>query len=76
MPRLLADRPDLANLLTGEREMTPLHTAVDRNDIELARVVLASHPDLTVQDPEYHSTAEGWARYLGRTEILRLIEAN
>ena len=76
VPRLLADRPDLANLLTGEREMTPLHTAVDRNDIELARVVLASHPDLTVQDPEYHSTAEGWARYLGRTEILRLIEAN
>ncbi len=42
---LLEAQPELANQRSGEMEVTPLHTAVERNDLELARVLLAARPD-------------------------------
>ena len=71
---LLAAFPDLANRRSGRQRITPLHAAVLRDDTELARVVLAAHPDLNIADTEFRSTALGWARHFGREEIIWLIE--
>jgi ribosomal protein S18 acetylase RimI-like enzyme len=72
--RMLAETPALVNRRTGSRHTTPLHEAVFRNDVELARLLLSANPDLTIQDAEYHSTPLGWARHFGQTEIIALIE--
>ncbi len=54
--------------------MTPLHEAVSRGDMELARLLLSANPDLDVEDNEFHSTPLGWARHLGREAMAVLIE--
>ncbi len=72
---LLAADPSLANLKRGELGATPLHTAIDRNDEALARLVLAAHPDLTTTDDRYHGTALGWTEALNRPNIAALITA-
>jgi GNAT superfamily N-acetyltransferase len=71
---LLRARPELANRLSGAWCTSPLHEAVLRNDIELARLLVAASPDLAIQDTENHSTPLGWARYFGRSEIVALLE--
>ena len=71
---LLAASPELANRRSGRQGRTPLHEAVLRDDAELARVVLAAHPDLGIADTEFRSTPLGWARHFGREEIIWLIE--
>jgi hypothetical protein len=53
---------------------TTLHTAVERNDLELARVLLAARPDLEIRDSRFGGTPLGWARHLQRTELIALIE--
>lgn len=74
VPQLLAERAELVNQRLGEGQITPLHAAVERNDIELVRVLLDANPDLEVEDPAFHSTPLGWARHLQRTEIVHLFE--
>jgi predicted N-acetyltransferase YhbS len=74
VPAMLAASPELANRRSGPLQTTPLHEAAARDDIELARLLLAAHPDLEIQDSEYHSTPLGWARHFQRTEIVALIE--
>jgi GNAT superfamily N-acetyltransferase len=76
LPALLAARSELTNWRDGEWQATPLHEAVQRDDVELARVILAAHPDLTIEDRQFDSTPLGWARHMGRHEIARLIEAH
>ncbi|HVK02226.1 MAG TPA: GNAT family N-acetyltransferase [Armatimonadaceae bacterium] len=76
VPSALAARPDLASRRRGEWGLTPLHEAAARGDVELARWLLAAAPDLSIEDAQFHSTALGWARHLGREEIVRLIEAH
>jgi predicted N-acetyltransferase YhbS len=71
---LLAERPELANTRRGGWQITPLHEAAQRNDVALARLILAARPDLSIQDTEFHSTPMGWARHFGHTEIIALIE--
>ncbi len=71
---MLAARPELVNQRAGRWQITPLHEAVSRNDIPLAKMLLAAHPDLTIQDTGFHSTPLGWARHFERTEIIALIE--
>lgn len=73
--RRLVGRPELVNRRTGDWQTTPLHEAVSRGDLALARLVLSGNPDLTVCDSEYHSTPLGWAKHLGQPEIAALIEA-
>lgn len=70
---MLRDDPRLANGRSGENGTTPLHVAVDRDDEELARLVLAAHPDLTVRDLTYDSDPLGWAEFLGRPRIAAMI---
>jgi predicted N-acetyltransferase YhbS len=74
VPELLARSPELVNRRSGGWGATPLHTAAERGDAELARVLLAAHPDLEIQDTQFHSTPLGWARHLKRVEIVALIE--
>jgi ribosomal protein S18 acetylase RimI-like enzyme len=72
--RLLAARPELLNRRSGRILSTPMHEAVLRNDVELARLLLNAGPDLSIADTEYNSTPLGWARHFNRTEIIALIE--
>ncbi len=75
LPALLAKQPEIVDRRTGNWQITPLHEAAYRGDIELARAILAGSPDLTIKDTGFHSTPLGWATHFGRTEIIALIEA-
>jgi hypothetical protein len=72
--QLLAAQPELANRRGGELGATPLHAAVERDDRELARALLAARPDLDIKDSRYGATALDWARHLQRAELVELIE--
>jgi predicted N-acetyltransferase YhbS len=74
IPRMLADSPELANRHSGPWQITPLHAAVERGDIELVRLLLTAHPDPDIQDTQFHSAPLGWAHHFGRTEIIALLE--
>jgi len=65
--------PERANRRSGEGGVTPLHVAVQRNDVELVRLLLTAHPDLDAQDALFHSTPLGWARHFGHEELIRLL---
>jgi GNAT superfamily N-acetyltransferase len=71
---MLTQKPELANSKRGNWQLTPLHIAVERNDLELARVLLASRPDLTLTDNQFQATATGWAHHLKRIEMQHLLE--
>jgi GNAT superfamily N-acetyltransferase len=71
---MLRDRPELANLRSGEHGATPLHIAIDRDDEDLARLALAARPDLSVRDLTYDSDPMGWAEHLGRPRMAALIQ--
>lgn len=73
--RSLASSPDRLNLRFGARAITPLHEAVWRDDMDLARLLLAAGADLDAKDSEFHSTPLGWARHLGRPATAPLLEA-
>lgn len=51
-----------------------LHEAVERNDLALARALLAARPDLHARDATFHATPLDWAKHLRRTEMITLIE--
>jgi GNAT superfamily N-acetyltransferase len=72
--QLLAAHPELANRRSGELGTTPLHAAVERDDRELARVLLAARPNLAIKDSMYGGTPLDWARHLQRAELVELIE--
>ncbi len=72
--QLLAEAPRLASARIGRSQVTPMHEADARGDVELARLVLAAGPDLELEDAEFHSTPLGWAQHLGQTPIAALIE--
>ena len=71
---LLAKNPELVNRRSGEWLMTPLHTAAQRGDVELARLILTANPDLDIKDEENGGTPLGWAHHFQRTDIIELIE--
>ncbi len=71
--RLLQEHPELANELYNPWNNTLLHVAAERNDPELARLVLAARPQLRIKDKAYQSTALDWALHFGHEEIARLI---
>jgi len=73
--RQLLDFPAQANQLYGEWDKTLLHIAAERNDVELATLVLSAHPDRKVRDKVYQSTPRDWALHFGHEEIARLIRS-
>ncbi len=74
IPTLLAEHPELVNLQRGESQVTPLHIAIERNDIELAKLLFTFPVDLTIKDREFESTPIGWAHFFQRKEIIALIK--
>lgn len=72
---LLAEHPDWINQRSGPLQLTLLHEAASRNDVELARFLLTAHPDLEIRDAQYNGSPLGWAYHFQRTEIIALIEA-
>lgn len=70
--RLMANGRAL-NRTAGQRGTTPLHDAIERDDIELARHLIAAGADTTVRDRQYHGTPTDWARTLNRTAIVELL---
>src|SRR5262249_49094705 len=54
--QMLKETPEIADRRRGGWQLTPLHEAVQRNDIALARLLLRADPDLTIEDSEAHST--------------------
>lgn len=74
IPAVLAERPELVNKRHLFMGKTPLHQAVERNDMALAKLVLAGKPDLTLKDTQFQSTPLGWAQHIGRPELAALIE--
>jgi len=74
IPSLLGQHPELVNVQRGEWHLTPLHVAVERDDIELVKFLLTVPNDLTIKDTQFEATALGWAQHFQRTEIISLIE--
>lgn len=64
---VVLDRP------SGPYRATPLHHAVERNDVALAELLLAAGADLSLRDTQYRATALEWAEYLDRPEIAQMI---
>lgn len=69
----IRERPGTMNALDVERQATPLHIAVERDDIELAEILLQAGCDCTGKDWVFGSTAMGWAEFLGRRRIKILL---
>jgi GNAT superfamily N-acetyltransferase len=72
--KLLSENPGLVNRRIGEWDVTPMHVAVENNDLDFARLLLRFGPDLDLKDKAYKSTPIGWAEHFGRTEILELLQ--
>ncbi len=72
---LLAAHPEQANQQYGDRQATLLHLAAERDDVALAKLVLAARPDLSITDKLYNGTPLGWAQHLHRSAIIQLIMA-
>ncbi len=73
---LLAADPQEVNRLYGELQLTLLHVSVQRNDIELAKLALSAHPDLSIADNTHNGTPLGWAEHFRRPDIIALIKAH
>ena len=71
---LVRARPALVNQRLLEWSKTPLHEAVWRDDSELVRLLLSAGPDLELRDTQFNGTPLDWAKHLGRTALVELIE--
>ena len=52
---------------------TALHTAVERDDAPLVRLLLARGANPTLRDSRFDSTALEWAEHLGRPHLVALL---
>jgi GNAT superfamily N-acetyltransferase len=71
-PRLLAEAPELANFQSASDGATPLHVAAAQNDVELARVVLAANPDLSIDNNDA-GTPLHQACWFGHVGVVKLL---
>ena len=71
---LLSAQPAEVNRRYSYLQNTILHTAAERNDIDLAVLALSAKPDLQIRDKIYHGTPLDWANHFGRTAIIELIK--
>ncbi|WP_431215795.1 GNAT family N-acetyltransferase [Puia sp. P3] len=72
--QMLQKDPSSVNRSYGEWNKTLLHFAAERNDADLTRLALTARPDLRMKDSAYQSTALEWARHLGHTHIMELLQ--
>jgi GNAT superfamily N-acetyltransferase len=71
--KLLAESPTLAKQRTGSWQLSPLHVAAYRGDIEFARMILAADPDPTATDSVLHKDPVEWAHLHGHPDVGKLI---
>lgn len=72
---ILKANPDQVDATYGQFSQTLMHTAVERNDEHLARMLLSLRPNLAIKDSIYRGTALDWARYFGRENLVHLLES-
>lgn len=65
--------PAALNRPSGPARATPLHHAIERNDIPLAEFLIEAGADLTIRDAQYRSTPLGWAEHLHHPILMRMI---
>ncbi|HEY1479915.1 MAG TPA: GNAT family N-acetyltransferase [Gaiellales bacterium] len=73
---ILDRRPELTSRPLAARGPTLLHTAVEWDDIELARMLLARGADTAVRDGTWDGTPLGWATHLGNARLAELLRAH
>ena len=73
IPTLITQHPELVNRESGHRLVTPLHVAIERNDIELAKLLLTFPNDFDAKDAG-RSTPVECAHRLQRIEMLALLD--
>ncbi|HXT14181.1 MAG TPA: ankyrin repeat domain-containing protein [Gemmatimonadaceae bacterium] len=56
-----------------DSDVAPLHLAVLGNQVDVVRALLDAGADPTIRDTRHDSDAIGWAEFLGRPEILKLV---
>ena len=71
---LIAEHPELVKRKAGRWTATPLHYAIERDDIELVKLLLTVPNDPETKDAVFDSTPLGWARHFQRQDILKLLE--
>jgi hypothetical protein len=74
VPALISAHPEVVKHESGKFTATPLHIAIERNDIELAKLILTVPNDLDAKDAVFRSTAVGWAHHFQRNDMLALLE--
>lgn len=65
--------PRFRDRRAGERATTPLHDAIEHDDIDLARALIEAGADRTIRDTQYQGTAADWAHALHRPAIAALL---
>ena len=76
VPALISKHPELVKRESGKFTATPLHYAIERDDMELAKLLLAVPNDLDAKDAVFRSTPVEWAHHFERNEMLALLEAH
>jgi GNAT superfamily N-acetyltransferase len=71
---LIVEHPELVKRKSGRWNATPLHYAIERDDMELVKLLLTVPNDLEIRDAVFDSTPLGWARHFQRQEILKVLE--
>jgi predicted N-acetyltransferase YhbS len=66
--------PEYATARDARSGSTLLHEAVVRDDLALLRTLLASGADTSIHDATYHATPLGWARFVGRIDLVETLE--
>jgi GNAT superfamily N-acetyltransferase len=74
IPALLDAHPKLVKRKAGRWSATPLHYAIERGDIEMAKLLLRISHDLESKDGVFQSTPLEWAKRFQRTEIIELLD--
>ena len=66
---------DVLDRPSGPYRATPLHHAIERDDVILAELLIAAGADLAARDTQFRATPLEWAEYLDRPEMAAMIRS-
>jgi ankyrin repeat protein len=75
IPALLAIHPELVRRKAGRWTATPLHYAIEHNDVDMVKLLLSVPNDPEIKDGVFQSTPLEWAERFQRTEIIAFLES-
>jgi ankyrin repeat protein len=61
-----------ADVFSDEPWQTALHTAVERNSLEMVELLLSLGADPSIKDARFHATPKEWAEHFGHAEVAAL----